>query len=264
MYLTNKVSSIAAACALLAAFAFPAQAATINDVYYGANDHGYGDRIGNSNYEITSADVTRAGNILTVSINTNFAGLGDNGLFASSTDTPAGQNKGIGYGDLFLAETWTPNGTLANNYITDNNSNGTKWLYGFSVADRWMAPGAGTGTLYSLNGTTNNANALLSDDFMSASTYRNGQEVAVDTASTDTTAIAGSSSWNVDEANKQVNFIIDLTGTSLESSGTIALHWAMTCANDTIEGSVVPVPAALWLMMSGLVGLTVVARRKRV
>ena len=76
------------------------------------------------------------------------------------------------------------------------------------------------------------ANALLSDDFMSGATYRNGQEVAVDTASNVTAINDGT--WSVDEAGKTVNFTIDLTGTTLANDTGIALHWAMTCANDTI------------------------------
>ena len=78
-----KSALLSSACVLLAAVALPAQAVTINDVYTGANDHGYGDVIGTlGSFAITDMDVTRSGNTLTVVINTNFAGMGDDGLFS--------------------------------------------------------------------------------------------------------------------------------------------------------------------------------------
>jgi hypothetical protein len=50
----------------------------------------------------------------------------------------------------------------------------------------------------------------------------------------------------------------------LLAGSDIAVRWGITCANDVIEGSVstVPVPAALWLFASGLLGLIAVARSK--
>jgi hypothetical protein len=38
----------------------------------------------------------------------------------------------------------------------------------------------GAGTLYKLKSGNNDADALLSDDFMTGPTFRNGQEIAVD------------------------------------------------------------------------------------
>ena len=118
----------------------------IIDDYIGGNDHGYGDVIGSAaNFNISSMDVERIGNTLSVSINTGFAGKGDNHLFDSLTN-----NKGIGYGDLFLSSSWNPYGTAP--YISDNNANGTIWTYGFSLDNRWMNEAlAGTGTLYNLS-----------------------------------------------------------------------------------------------------------------
>ncbi|MBS02608.1 MAG: hypothetical protein CMQ24_07875 [Gammaproteobacteria bacterium] len=69
-----------------------------------------------------------------------------------------------------------------------------------------------------------------------------------------------------------VTFQFDTTGTTLAGSGTVALHWAMTCGNDTIEGQVtgvnitttaVPEPTSLFFASLGLL-LLAGARRKGV
>lgn len=227
---------------------------TIVDNYIGGNDHGWGDVIGStSNFNTHSMDVDMlAGNILSVSINTNFAGKGDDHLFDNLTS-----GNGIGYGDLFLSNSWQPFGTAP--YLDDNHSTGTVWSYGFSLDNRWMNESlAGTGTLYSLNSGNNNTDTLLSDDFLTGGTFRNGQEIAVDTSSNGVAAVAGNtSSWNITAG--KVNFLIDLTGTSLASSQEIALHWGMTCGNDTIEGAFrrnVPEPGVLALLLAGLMGVS--------
>ena len=200
--------------------------------------------------------------MLSVSINTGFAGKGNNHMFDSLTN-----NQGIGYGDIFLSSSWIPFGTAP--YANDDNTHGTVWTYGFSLNDRWMDEtlngGAGTGTLYSLNSDNNNADALLSQDFLSGGTFRNGQEIAVDTANGNVTAIAGNSSWSISAG--KVNFLIDLTGTSLLNSSSVAMHWGMTCGNDTIEGQLLgtprrlPEPAVISLLLAGLAGIGL-ARRK--
>lgn len=243
-------------------FSQQASATIINDNYEGAssvksNGTSYGDVIGStSDFQINYMDVSISGNILTVSIDTTFGGKGDDGLFSGSTG-----GNGIGYGDLFLSSAWTPFGSDIGIYAGDDNSNGTVWTYGFSLDDRYGVENVEhNGTLYSLNSGDNNANASLSDDFLSTNDfyYRNGQEIAVDTGS-DVTKV-GEGTWNT-TVNK-VNFEIDLTGTALAGSKTIALHWGMTCANDTIEGEYsVPEPAILGLLTLGLIGIGVSKRK---
>jgi len=168
-------------------------------------------------------------------------------------------------GDLFLSSAWTPNGTLGDHYINDNAATGTVWTYGLSLNQRFTSGNyIGTSSLYSLNSANNSADTLLAEDFLTGGIFRNGQEVAVDRGA-NVTALANSTSWWVD--NTTVNFTLDLAGTSLLAGSEIALHWGFTCQNDVIEGvmpvSSVPVPAAVWLFGSGLIGLAGVARRKQ-
>jgi hypothetical protein len=246
--------------------------ATISDDYIGSDSHGHGDVIGSvNNFQINHMDVTLTGTMLSISVNTTFAGKGDNGLFAPyTTGTTAGEGKGIGYGDIFLSSSWSPVGT-APYYGDDAGAAGTTlWTYGFSLDNRWwdgVDASGGTGTLYALTGATNNDNALLSEDFVSGATFRNGQEVAVDTSATDGTGspvavTAGSGTWSI--LSDSVVFNIDLAGTTLLSGSEIALHWGFTCANDVIEGAYsVAEPGMLLLLATGLIGFGATATKRK-
>ena len=82
----------------------------------------------------------------------------------------------------------------------------------------------GTGTLYQLNGATNDSNALLSQDFLTGGIFSNYQQVTVNTTGqTD----VGSGSWGIIDGSS-INFTSDLGGTALLSSDEIALHWGLT------------------------------------
>ena len=242
------------------AFTGIAAAYPINDTYYGGNDHGYGDIIGGAQFDVLGASVARSGTQLTVNIYTNFAGHADEMLYPQFTNRAAsklnGVSMGIAYGDLFLASKWTPFGNDAH-HVHDNNVNGTHWTYGFSIdGDRWTDAG-GSGTLYALSGATNDANALLSNDFLSGAIFRDGQEIGVDRASRTVQAV-GHGRWSVDTTpgNQHLSFVFDIANTALADSDTIALHWAMSCGNDTIEGErFVPEPTTLALLLPGLFAL---------
>ncbi|MEM7542509.1 MAG: hypothetical protein AAF384_13135 [Pseudomonadota bacterium] len=249
---------IAGAALSASSFAF---AVPISDNYVGGKDWGYGDRIGSSTFEVSGAEVNRNGTVVSVDIMTNFAGRADEKLFSGYTNRPAsrlnGVNMGIGYGDLFLNTSWDPFGSAP--YLQDDNVTGTLWGFAFSIdADRWTDAG-GTGTLYALNGPSNNSNALLSDDFMSGARYRNGQEIAVD-RSANVTAI-GSGTWTVTPGDR-LSFQFDVAGTALANSSELAIHWAMGCGNDTIEGIAslptdvpMPEPGTALLMLASLAGV---------
>ena len=247
---------------VLGVLAYASSAATfpINDTYYGGNDHHYGDIVGGPVFDVQGASIKRNGTQLTVNIFTNLAGHADEFLYPQYTNRPAskinGRAMGIGYGDLFLASQWLPFGNDAH-HLQDNNVTGTHWTYGFSIdGDRWTDAG-GTGTFYALTGATNDANALLSNDFLSGATFRDGQEVGVDRASRTVVAL-GTGSWSVDStpANRHLSFVFDVANSALATSPNIALHWAMSCANDTIEGvQFVPEPGTLALMLPALFAL---------
>ncbi len=250
---------IAAAALMLSA---SVSAVTITDNYVGADNHGHGDVIGSSSlFNIFDMEVTRVGTLLTVTVNTVFKQGNGLGSFSSYTNTPNGQLKGIGFGDLFLSSTgWNPAGTAP--YATDDHSNGTVWDYGISLQDRWNGTSTAA-SLYALNATTGNPDALLSEDFLSGATYRNGQEVAVNTA---TASFVKELTTDVSTANGQVTFLLDISGTSLFSSGPIGLHWALTCGNDVIEGEYwgVPEPSSITLMLFGLVAVGYISIRRPV
>ena len=257
-----KVIRVAATALALFAGA-SAQAGIINDTgasaYWGGDTHGYGDVIGNSTFDVHSATITRVGDELKIGISTNFAGYA-----GIATSLAPG---GVAYGDLFLAQSWTPFGSDAN-YASSNASNGTVWSYGFSLDDRWSNTG-GSFKLYRLNGATNAANTNTAESFMSCNLgsdchYRNGQAVAVDTASSTVMDTGLTGTWTVTK-NELLEFSIKVSSTDLMNYSSIAMHWGETCQNDVIEGQValVPTPGILPLMALGLTLLAATRRRAR-
>ncbi len=232
----------------------------IDDNYWGGKDNGYGDVIGDtSKFDIDRLEVSQTGSQFVFDFFTNFAGQsGDH--FANYTQG----NTGILYGDLFIASSWNPFGSAANNYKYDNANNGTLWTYGLVLSNREGNTG-GTVSLYALNGT-NAENALLSDDVMKGNAiWRNGQEVLVDTQSSSTSFLGDIGFWTVGSGVVSLN--VDLSLTSLLSGDTLAFHWDMTCGNDVIEGEFditsVPESGSWALLLVGMLGLGLSRRRLR-
>ncbi len=228
---------------------------TVMDNYYGADDHDYGDVIGaSSDFAIEKAVIDLTGTELRIDIHTNFAGKGILGLFSNYTV----DNMGIGYGDLFLSNSWDPEGTKADHYIDDNHLNGTEWTYGFVLDDRWSDGVDGSGKLYKIN---DQDGIQVSNDFLTGAIYRNEQEVALDTAGQEWIK---DGSWDVDATAGIISFMIDIDGTDLQSWNDVAFHWGETCGNDTIEGSTAPVPepATMFLFGTGLISMVTVGRKK--
>ncbi len=251
---------------LLAAFAalvlfspIAASAGVIQDGYWGADAHNYGDVIGDAaTYGISGATIKRDGTVLTIQIATGFAGQAGDAAWAGP--------HGIGYGDVFLAPTWTPFGNDVH-HTGDNAANGTQWTHALNLADRWNATG-GAFTLYAMTGGSNADNTLNSETFLtcamgSACFYRDGQATAVNTASAFVHNTGLTGTWSL-TAGSELVFSIDTAGSALANYSTIAMHWGETCQNDVIEGSTnVPEPASLGLFALGLLGVAGARKRKR-
>jgi hypothetical protein len=289
-------SSLIAGAAAITLATSPAHSYTLLDNYYGGTNtyNNPGDVIGDSTFYITSAVVTRSGpnnDTLNIIINTNFAG-------APGT-SPA---DGTGYGALFLSTgTWSPTGT-GPNYPTDTYKP-NEWQYAVTTPQNPGSGSIGTTTsgLYAIGGnatavpygpnplvaqsyTTDNGTVVMSNVSGDPVTYpdtghttnpayyfREGQ--AVQYTPNDPTATVAAATWSVDALAHTITYtIVDngLFGTSF------ALAWAMTCANDVIQGQVMdlppggpgpnptPLPATLPLFASGLGALGLLSwRRKR-
>ncbi|MFK3737437.1 PEP-CTERM sorting domain-containing protein [Massilia sp. TN1-12] len=258
-----KPFSMFVAAAMLALGFGQASAGEISDT--GANAYwggkGYGaDVIGSSMYDIQNAAISRVGSVLTIVINTNFAGH-------AGADAGVVSTRGIGYGDVFLSDVWNPYGSDAHHQY-DKASNGTNWDYALSLDNRYSNTG-GTFRLLSLDGT--NANDILTpSSFLNKCTldrtcsYRDGAAVAANTASSTVKATGLTGTWSVYK-DSALTFKIDLSGSELLNWNAFAMHWGETCANDVIEGMTsarVPEPASLALVLLGLGSFAALRRRR--
>lgn len=253
--MNNLMRWLAAACLIIT---LPAKAGGISDNgvngYWGADSHGKGDVIGSSVYDILGASITRVGSVLTVVVQTNFAGHAGADAWAAT--------NGIGYGDLFLAQSWNPYGSDAH-HSNDKANNGTKWGWGFSLDDRWNNDG-GTFKLYELKGT--NTQTIRNSEYYINCTgciYRDGQAAGINTGAASYVKDTGKTGkWTVLD-DKELRFTIDIASTNLMNFSSFAMHWGETCQNDVIEGftSAVPLPSSLPLLLLGLVALGCVRQR---
>jgi hypothetical protein len=262
-----------------------AATATLTDNYYGGqNTYNNADVIGTSDFDIASATVGLTTTNLTVTINTNYAG--QSGL------------DGTTYGSLFIgnSSTWTGLHPAVNApWPTDQYTAG-EWTYaivasgtGNGSSDGLYAVGSGTETPNNFPGynvpvsytTSNGGTVVMSNvggDPISANNvgnpgwyFRQGQAVVFNPS-------PGPALYSglMNVANgASITYSLNIDAALYNSlKNGFALSWAMTCANDVIQGIVdfprvngglspTPLPAALPLFAAGLGFLGFVGSRRR-
>lgn len=263
--------------ALVAVLCFAGQAAagpvyTLDDSYWGGNNYynpNNGDSIGGKPFTISDALVSRDGNQLTVIIETDYAS--HNGL------------ENTYYGDLFLNPIWAAssrNNTNDPHYTADTYHPGD-WSFAVHLLGDLGAP-SGNATFYAIT----DANVVQSKVGSCTNSaggpnnngcgwyYRSHQAVSIDPANLVGTVaeIDKNATWSI-VADKSITFTFDDQG---KLGNNFALSWAMTCANDIIQGTVnlgppllgnppsVPEPSTLLLAGVGLAGLGFTRRRRSV
>jgi hypothetical protein len=223
------------------AYAFPA---TIDDStvpFIGGN---YASDVIGTGFSIDKLTVdVNAANIMTVKIFTDYV-------------KPAYENTlGTKVGDLFISGTgWKPSGA-APNYTTDtftgaevpgSTKNQTQWQYAFDFD---------TASLYAIT----NANIKTSTDvygaYAVAHNYTYRHDIAVDSVGG---AFIENGNFSKHASYYELSFDIGNLNLNLNQ---LAFHWAMTCANDVIEGDPVPEPSTLLLLGAGLLGLVAFGRK---
>jgi len=250
---TNKIRSLLFCTTFFAltgaAQALPISTAIINDVYWGSNDHGYGDVISSSSSkEFFNVDhlkvVFNNDHLVNVTVYTGF----------NQNDARA---LGTKYGDLFISTTgWHPYaGTDPAHFKQDSYSNtGTQWKYVIDTSEG----GALYGGAFSVYQSQN----LIPSGYI----FRNGQIVQRKAGGTllDIDAVLFGSEVYAGKTYNTLYYTFDGDLLGIHAGDELAFKWGMTCANDTIEGqAVVPVPepAPLPLLAAG-VGAGWVARRR--
>lgn len=260
---------------------------TLTDTYFGGlNTYNGSDVIGSNAFNIIDAVITRStttttNDTLNITINTMYAGVPGTG--------PA---EGTGYGSLFLSPgTWSAANTYTPNewqYAVQVNQNPGSGNIPTTTSGLYAVGNVATTNLYSANTsvvqsytTTNGSTIVMSNVNGDPVTYpgannpgyyfRQGQAVQF----TPGAAAIGAATWSVNATvGATVGAIIfSIIDNSLLGS-SFALAWAMTCANDVIQGQVTlpdpppsatPLPAALPLFAAGLgvIGFLGSRRRKK-
>lgn len=257
--------------------------------YYGAGNSN--DYVGGSTYQITALSGQRrtegGSTYLDVYIDTNFTAQYSN------------DRGGIDYGDLFITtgDQYDPASNSKNDVTFDSNpgrnssynraselSTDTRWQYAFDINnsnDRWGSIGS-SGALKEIDVSSDRKYAWsleTAKEFNNSRDGRANQAVKLYDNSWGVSNTGNSGSWSnnigggQNGANNRITFSFEVTDTILATTSQLAFRWAMTCANDIVEGLTsfkggkppgpsVPEPSTIVLMALAMAGL--IYRRKTV
>lgn len=164
----------------------------------------------------------------------------------------------IGLGDLFLSnDGWHPNTDGTNNQY-DTPNNGEDWEFVLVFDDHKPSTPYGTFGLFAVSDENN---IIHPEDILDpANGLRAGQEVRYDTSGQIPLSTAGTWLWHgwdtlsTDDDYLTLSIFYDFASLSLVEN--IGIHFAMSCANDVVEGGdEIPEPVSMVLFGTGLAGI---------